>query len=395
LRLAFVVQRYGAEVNGGAETHCRWLAERLARRHQVEVFATRALGYVDWADSYPAGTAEVGGVPVHRFGVRRRRVARRFASISRTVFDGPHTRGEEEEWVRANGPESPALLRGVASARDRFDLFFFYCYRYYHSYFGLASVGDRAVLVPTAEEDPAIGLSIFHDLLRAPRGLVYLTPEEQGLVEEASGNSGIPSVVVGSGLSLPDADGATSFREAHGLRRPYVLYVGRIDKNKGCTSLFAYFQRFVEETGADVDLVLAGTAALSIPDHPRIRHAGFITEQEKVAALRGAEMLVMPSPYESLSMVLLEAWKLGRPVLANGRCRVLAGQCLRSGGGLFYDGYAEFREAARALLERPDLRDALGRQGREYVEREYSWERVDEKMEGFLERLRLRQPPRE
>jgi glycosyltransferase involved in cell wall biosynthesis len=388
LKLAFVVQRYGAEVNGGAETHCRWLVERLAKRHQVEVFATRALGYVDWADSYPAGTAEVGGVPVHRFGVRRRRVARRFASISRTVFDGPHTREEEEDWVRANGPESPALLKAVASAEARFDLFFFYCYRYYHSYFGLPLVRDKAVLVPTAEEDPAIGLSIFHGLLRAPRGIVYLTPEEKDLVEEASGNSHVPNVVVGSGLSLPEAGGPLDFRERHGLRRPYLLYVGRVDKNKGCVSLFAYFQRFVEETGADVDLVLAGTAALRIPEHPRILHVGFVTEEEKVAALRGAEMLVMPSPYESLSMVLLEAWKLGRPVLANGRCRVLAGQCLRSGGGLFYDGYAEFREAASVMLARSDLREALGRQGREYVEREYSWERVDARMEEFLGDMR-------
>lgn len=387
MRLAFVVQRYGAEVNGGAETHCRWLAERLATRHHVEVFATRALGYVDWADSYPPGTVAVGGVPVHRFGVRRRRVARRFASISRTVFDGPHTREEEEEWVRANGPDSPALVGAVAAAAPRFDLFLFYCYRYYHSYFGLPRVRDKAVLVPTAEEDPAIGLSVFHELLKAPRGLVYLTPEEKALVEEASGNARVPNVVVGSGLSLPETRGDVDFRRRHGLRRPYLLYVGRIDKNKGCTSLFTYFKRFVEETGADVDLVLAGSAALRIPDHPRILHVGFVTEEEKVAALQAAELLVMPSPYESLSMVLLEAWKLGRPVLANGRCRVLAGQCLRSGGGLFYDGYAEFREAARVLLARRDLREALGRQGREYVEREYSWEQVDARVEAFLARL--------
>jgi glycosyltransferase involved in cell wall biosynthesis len=387
LRLAFVVQRYGTEVSGGAETHCRWLVERLARRHEVEVFATRALGYLDWADSYAAGTSSVAGVPVHRFGVRRRRSAARFPSISRTVFDGRHSREEEEAWVLANGPDSPALLQAVAGARDRFDLFFFYCYRYYHSYFGLPLVRDRAVLVPTAEEDPAIGLSVFHTLLRMPRGILYLTPEERALVEEASGNGDVPSAVVGSGVSLPEAREGVDFRAKHGLRRPFFLYVGRVDENKGCVSLFAYFQRFLQETSADVDLVLAGTAALPIPDHPRILHVGFISEEEKVAALQAADILVMPSPYESLSMVLLEAWKLGRPVLANGRCRVLAGQCLRSGGGLFYDGYAEFREAARVLLERADLRQALGRQGQEYVHREYSWERVDSVMNEFLDRV--------
>jgi glycosyltransferase involved in cell wall biosynthesis len=387
VKLAFVVQRYGTEVNGGAELHCRWLAERMARRHHVEVFATRAVNYIDWADAYPAGTADVGGIPVHRFGVKRRRKAREFASISNLVFDGPHTLEEEREWVRANGPESPALVQAVAAARERFDLIFFYCYRYYHTFHGLPLVRERAVLVPTAEEDPALGLGIFHPLFRMPRGIIYLTPEEQVLIEEASGNASVPSVTLGSGLDLPAGSSPAEFRARHGLTRPFLLYVGRVDRNKGCTTLFAYFQRFLEETGIEVDLVLAGKAALAIPDHPRIRHVGFITEQEKVAAMEAAEMLVMPSPYESLSIVALEAWKLGIPVLANARCRVLAGQCRRSGGGLSYDGYAEFREATRLLLADADLRGALGRQGREYVDREYSWDRIDTTMETFLARI--------
>jgi len=384
VRLAFVVQRYGTEVGGGAELHCRWLAERLARRHEVEVFSTRARSYIDWANAYPGGTTVVNGIPVHRFDVARRRKPRVFASISNTVFEGPHTAAEEEAWVRANGPESPGVVEAVAAARDRFDLFFFYCYRYYPTFHALPRVRDKAVLVPTAEEDPAIELGVFHALLRSPRGIVYLTPEERALVETASGNGAVPSVTIGSGLDLPAGASAEAFRARHRLERPFFLYLGRIDRNKGCAALFAYFQRFLRETGADVDLVLAGTAALAIPEHPRIRHLGFVTEEEKVGALRAADVLVMPSPYESLSIVLLEAWKLGRPALANARCRVLAGQCRRSGGGLFYDGYAEFREAARVLLERPDLREALGRQGQTYVEAEYSWERVDRTMEAFL-----------
>lgn len=387
MRLAFVVQRYGTEVGGGAELHCRWLAERLARRHRVEVFATRALDYIDWANAYPAGTAVVNDVPVHRFGVRRRRRAREFASLSNIVFGGPHSLAEEEAWVRANGPYSPELVRAVEDARACFDFFLFYCYRYYHTFHGLPRVRDQAILVPTAEEDPAIGLSIFVDRFRMPRGILYLTPEEQALVEEASGNTDVPHAVIGSGLDLPEAPPPSDFRARHGLTRPVLLYVGRIDRNKGCLSLFAYFQKFVEETGLDVDLVLAGVAALPIPDHPRIRHIGFVSEAEKVSALRACAVLVMPSPYESLSIILLEAWKLGVPVLANGRCRVLMGQCLRSGGGLFYDGYAEFRETLELLLSRPDMRRILGAQGLEYVEREYSWDVVDAKVEGLLARL--------
>jgi glycosyltransferase involved in cell wall biosynthesis len=386
LRLAFVIQRYGLEVNGGAEMHCRLLAERLAKRHQVEVFATRALDYLEWKNHYPEGTEVVNGIPVHRHTVKRTRNARVFASLSNVCFHEPHTREEEEAWVRENGPFSPALVKAVARSRDRFDRFLFYCFRYYHSYHGLPAVRERSLLVPTAEEDPAVHLGIYKPFFSAPRGIVYLTPEEQALVEDASGNAAVPSVVIGSGLDLPPADPALDFRAKHGLTRPFVLYVGRIDKNKGCVTLFAYFRKFREETGQDVDLVLAGRSVVPVPDDPHLRHVGFITEQEKVAALGQCALLVMPSPYESLSVITLEAWKLGVPVLANARCKVLVGQCLRSNGGLFYHGYAEFAEGLKLLLERPALRSALGRQGQAYVEREYSWQTIDAKLESLFAR---------
>jgi len=381
-----VIQRYGLEVSGGAELHCRWLVDELAKRHEVEVFATRALDYLEWRNHYPEGTETVGGVPVHRYKVKKQRNARSFASLSNICFHENHTRGEEEAWVRENGPYSPDLVRAVGRARERFDRFFFYCYRYYQSYHGLPAVRDRSILVPTAEEDPAIGLEVFKTFFHAPRGIVYLTPEEQSLVEDTSGNREVPSVVIGSGLNLPDAPAGLDFRARYGLTRPFVLYVGRIDKNKGCVTLFAYFRKFLEETGADVDLVLAGQAVIPIPDHPRIRHVGFITEEEKVAALEACRLLVMPSPYESLSVITLEAWKLGTPVLANARCKVLMGQCLRSNGGLCYHGYAEFAEGLRLLLEDDGLARTLGRQGRAHVEREYSWDTVTGKVEDLIAR---------
>lgn len=386
MKLAFVIQRYGVEIAGGAELHCRWLAERLARRHEVEVITTRALDYLEWKNHYPGGTSVVNGIPVHRHNVRRTRSAREFASLCNVCFYEPHTRDEEEAWVRANGPYSPALVDAVAGARERFDRFFFYCYRYYPSYYGLPRVNDRAILVPTAEEDPAIGLDIWKPFFRSPRGIVYLTPEEQALVEDASGNRDVPNVVIGSGLNLAEPPVGLDLRDRHRLERPFLLYVGRVDKNKGCVTLLAYFRKFLEETGADVDLVLAGKAVIPVPDHPRIRPLGYVSEEEKVAALRQCRLLVMPSPYESLSIVTLEAWKLGVPVLANARCRVLMGQCLRSNGGLFYHGYAEFAEGLKILLDQPDVGRRLGEQGRTYVEDEYSWERVEAKVEDLLAR---------
>ena len=291
-------------------------------------------------------------------------MAREFASLCNVVFYEAHTREEEEDWVRSNGPDAPALVKAVGAARERFDFFLFYCFRYYQSYFGLPRVADRAILVPTAEEDPAVHLGIYRPFFRRPRGIVYLTPEEQALVEDASRQ---PRGAEHRHRQRPQPARAGPVlrlsRRSIDLKRPFVLYVGRIDKNKGCVTLFAYWKKFLEETGLDVDLVLAGKPVIHVPDDPRIRLLGFISEEEKVAALRECALLVMPSPYESLSVITLEAWKMGVPVLANARCRVLMGQCLRSNGGFFYHGYAEFAEALDLLLERPEVGRVLGAPG--------------------------------
>jgi glycosyltransferase involved in cell wall biosynthesis len=386
LRLCFVIQRYGLEVAGGSETHCRWIAERLAARHDVRIATTTALDYLEWRNHYPRGRAEVNGLRVDRFPVQRTRSERRFALVQDLVFHEDHTLADEREWVRENGPESPELVAALPGMAD-VDLFVFYSYRYYQSFFGLPPVKDRAVLVPTAEEDPAIELPIFRSLFRAPRGIVYLTPEEKSLVQGVSANTEVPDVIVGSGINVPPAWAEAEVRVKFALPERYLLYVGRIDRNKGVDKLFRDYRRLVEGWPDAPLLAVVGKPALPIPEHPKIRHLGYVSEEEKFALLAGCEVLLMPSRYESLSMIVLEAWAMGRPVLANAECHVLEGQCVRSGGGLFYRGPAEFGEALRYLCARPDLQATLGKAGQAYVRREYDWSVVESRTESFLQSL--------
>jgi glycosyltransferase involved in cell wall biosynthesis len=385
VRVSFVIQRYGEEVAGGAERHCRWLAERLCRTHEVSVLTTCALDYITWQNHYPPGPAKVGMVPVTRYPVRKPRRQVRFALVSDRVFNEDHRPEEEVSWVKENGPDSPALLRAIAARRD-VDLFVFYCYRYAQTFFGLPGVKDRAVLVPTAEEDPAIHLPVFAPFFRSPRGILYLTPEEQELIEEVSGNSAVRSAVIGSGVEIPSGYQKLDPRRRFDLPGEYLLYVGRIDRNKGVDQLLHYYRELRQEQDSVPLLVLAGTRVLKVDD-PHVRVLDFVTEEEKFALLEGCRVLMMPSPYESLSIVVLEAWALGRPVLANARCRVLEGQCQRSGGGLYYKNYREFAEALSRLLADPSLREALGRSGRAFVSREYDWAVVEERTLGLLGEL--------
>lgn len=387
MKVAFVVQRYGVEINGGAELHCRWVAEHMSRHWEVEVLTTRAHDYVTWTDHYPEGEETINGVRVRRFSVSRPRDPEKFGRIQDFILTREHTEKDELAWLEEEGPTSPALLQYVRTHTADFDYFIFFSYRYWHSYWGIRSVPKKAILVPTAERDPVIDLKFFKDLFRLPRAFVYNSEEERTMIQAISGNADIPGLVVGVGSEVPADAAPERFRRAHGLDEPYVLYLGRIDQNKGFPLLFEDFLRFKAETASSLALVLIGNSILPIPKHPDIRALGFRPEQDKFDALAGAEALIMPSFYESLSMVTLEAWALGRPVLANARCEVLQGQCRRSNGGLYYSNYPEFRESLKLLLASDRLRRALGENGRRYYQTHYTWPIIEGKYLEVVRRL--------
>ena len=388
MKVAIVVQRYGADINGGAELHARYIAERLARQATVEVLTTCAKDYITWRNELPPGETRVNGVLVRRFLVKRPRNPDDFGRRSQTVFDEVHSIADELRWLESEGPASPALIAHIRKTRDEMDFFIFFSCRYYHAWHGARAVADKAVLVPTAERDPAVGVSIFGPVFRGVRALLYNSFEERALIQGISQNQQVPGVVVGVGSAIPDRTQPWRFKKQFKVKRPFALYIGRIDENKGCAELFSHFERYAAAHPRGLDLLLIGSAVLPVPAHPRIRHLGFLGDEDKFDALAAADLLVMPSPFESLSMVALEAWALGKPVLATSRCDVLRGQCQRSGGGLYYDSYEEFAEALYALEASGPLNHILGQSGREYFRHHYTWPVIERKYLDLLNRLK-------
>jgi len=196
--------------------------------------------------------------------------------------------------------------------------------------------------------------------------------------------------IVGVGTEVPSEVFVDDFRKKYDITGDYLIYIGRIDENKGCDELFDFFLRFKKETDSDIKLVLVGSTLLKIPSHPDIRYLGFLSEEDKFSALAGSYALVMPSFYESLSMVTLEAWALRKPVLANARWEVLKGQCLRSNAGLFYEDQDEFTEALKLLLSSPQLRDVMGENGEIYFNLNYTWEVIENKYLAVVDQLEKR-----
>ena len=387
MKLAVVVQRYGAAINGGAELHARYIAEHLARHVEVDVLTTCAQDYITWRNELPAGSETLNGVTVRRFAVDRERDVKVFARRSDRVFTARHSHADEIAWLASEGPVSTPLLEHVRAGRRSYDYFIFFSYRYHHAYHGARAVHDRAILVPTAERDEAIGLAAFAPVFRSVRALMYNSPEERAVINAASGNGSVPGVVVGVGSEIPGRPDPDRFRRKFGVTSRFAIYVGRIDENKGCQELFGMFLGSLASLPRGLDLVLVGNPILPIPAHPRIRHLGFLSDEDKFDALAASDLLIMPSYYESLSMVTLEAWALGRPVVANGRCEVLRGQCIRSRAGLYYEDQAEFIETLRAVAGNRWLNAALGANGREYFGRHYTWPVVEGKYLAILDDL--------
>ena len=394
MKVLYVVQRYGDDVAGGAEEHCRQFATRLADRgHDIEVVTTQARSYVDWANHYPGGTTEIDGVTVHRLGVAMERDVARFGALDARITSRGYTPAWlEREWMRLQGPYVPELPSWLEREAGRFDIVSFVTYLYFTTWAGLPAVASRVptVLHPTAHDEAYLYLRLFDRMFALPSGFAFLTPEEEALVRRRF-RTRAPGVVVGVGQDLDDAlsiagpPDPSAFRAAFGLDdRPYLLYLGRFDSAKGADELLAYFVALKERQPGPLALVVVGQAVVEPPPHPDIVVTGYVEEAMKQHAVAGATALVQPSYFESFSIVLLEAWAHRTPVLVQGRCDVLAGQARRSGGGLPYEGFAEFEAAVEMLCSDESLRRRLGEAGREYAAVAYRWEAVIERYERFL-----------
>jgi glycosyltransferase involved in cell wall biosynthesis len=425
MKIAFIVQRYGTEILGGSEYHCRLIAERLAPKHQVEVLTTCARDYISWKNEYPQGTDRVRGVTVRRFANTRTRDINAFNRYSEWIFTSPHTRDDEMEWVRQQGPWCPPLLEYLERNHQSYDVLIFFTYLYAPTLLGVRIAPQKSILVPTAHDEPAIHLDVYKELFSAPAGIAYNTDVERRFLTTHFSIRAVEEETVGCGVDLPhsqqqrdrveeadDSDGPAPaeespeedrppswrphlagrgviFRRRHRLHGPIALYGGRIDPGKGCEELIEYFNSYVQD-GGDASLVLMGVKLMPLPEDPFIRFAGRLSDEERLQALEAATVVVVPSPYESLSLLALESFAVGTPILANARSDVLVDHCQKSNAGLYYADRDEFVESLKLLMGDHRLRAAMGQNGRVYVRKNYRWDVILSKYDRMFAKLRGR-----
>jgi glycosyltransferase involved in cell wall biosynthesis len=373
-------------VNGGAELLCRLIAEHLSKYCDVEVITTCAKDYISWRDEYKRGRDSVNGITVWRFSVDTPRDIQNFNKISERIFGRIHNKEDEIEWMKQQGPYSTELLNYISNNKNVYDLFVFITYLYCTTFFGLPLVKEKAILVPTAHDEPPIYLSIFESLFELPKAMIFSTDEEKHFVLSKFNNQNLPNDIIGVGIDIPKQIDPENFKRKFRIDN-FIIYAGRIDASKGCDELFKYFLRYKSESQSNIKLVLIGKPVMNVPKHPDIISLGFVSEQDKFDGIKASKLLIMPSKYESLSMVIMEAWLCKNAVLVNGKCEVLKGHVIKSNGGLWYKNYDEFRDSLLLLLSSKRLRDKMGENGKRYVEENYNWNKVEGKYLRLLERL--------
>lgn len=372
-KIAFINQRYGLEVNGGSEYYTREIVEHLAGNYDITVLTTCAINHVTWKNEYKAGDDYVNGILVKRFHIKKKRgriPLRVLEEIRRKIGKIPYFL--ENYWLKEQGPYCPEMIEYIENHQNDYDVFVFVTYLYYPTAAGVCKVRDRAIVVPTAHDEPSIYMRLYKPVFECPRGIVYLTEEEKEFVENNFRVKEKHNIVAGVGVDLPETVNSDEFRLKYNIKGKYLIYVGRVEELKGCRMMFEYFKT-LQHQYSDLELVIMGQSNLAIPEDERIHYLGFVSEQDKYNGIFGALALWLPSKYESLSIVVLEAMSLGTPVIVNGLCNVLKGHCVKSKGGIYYTDYEEF---IRGLDEVIEHADELGKNGKAYIDNFYHWNKV-------------------
>jgi glycosyltransferase involved in cell wall biosynthesis len=387
MKIAFVVQRYGKEVMGGSELHCRQIAERLVEAgFDCTVYTTTAKDYISWKNEYSPGEFLLNGVLIKRYPVDRERDILSFNEYSDWIFFNDHTKEDEWEWMEKQGPSSSALLNALESEEKDHDLFIFFTYLYHNTYWGLKRVPGKKALVPTAHDEPALHLGIMREVFESPDAFMFNTESEKNMLGRLFSFEGKYQETVGVGVEIPEKPDLQKFLAKHGIKVPYILYAGRIEPGKGCSELIEYFFRF-HRRNPKLTLVLIGKLLMELPAHPGIRCLGFVSPKDKNAAMQGALATIHPSYLESLCMAALESMAIQTPIIVQEKTDPLRQHCIDGRAGLTYTNYPEFAACLELFLNDEKLRKIMGMNGLRYVRNNYSWTRVLDKYKKMFDHL--------
>lgn len=398
-RIAVVVQRFGKEINGGAELHAKLLCDQLKKHYQIDVLTTRSLDYQIWDNNLQGGDSVEDNITIKRFdslnkdthkankNFRKLAGKRRHHNFLKKIklFKaykklGLHyvSNSDKKNWIIYQGPNCPDLVDYIKENENKYKVFIFFTYLYYPTYFGIQSV-KNSILIPTAHDEPSFYFSGYENVFNNASFIMYNSYSEKRLVEKTYPDTkNIKNDIAGVGFD------PISNYEKHDVELPnskFLLYIGRIDVSKGCDVLLDFFEKYTEELSNDVKLVMIGKNFMDLKkEYNNVIFTGFVSDEEKDMYLKNCEALIIPSFYESLSLVTLEAMQYGKPVIANEDCEVLKDHIEISDAGFLYNDYNSFKNKLCIIESLSKLeKQELSIKGKHYVEENYKWDVIKDK----------------
>jgi glycosyltransferase involved in cell wall biosynthesis len=366
------------------------LCEHLVAMKQwdVEVFTTCATSAATWSDELAPGESELAGVTVHRHRSVSGRDPR-YLELNAVIRDDPAGVPDDvaRRFVALVGPVCPAVLDEAASSDC--ELIALTPYLFWPAVVGAPRLGRRVIFHGAAHDEPELHLPIMREVFQSVGGFAFNSYAERALVERTFPIAQLPASVIGNSVAEGDGDPAMA-RSELGLAadEPFVLCVGRVERDKGAHALAELWRHYRRGRPQAPRLVLLGPVHEELIGDDDVLVAGRRSEEVKWGALRGCEFLIAPSPWESFSLVVLEAWLAGSPVIVNGRCEATVEHCRRSGGGLWFSDVVEFDVMVDRLLSDDALRDHLAWRGDAYARRQFSWPAVVDRYAALADHIR-------
>lgn len=420
-KIAVVSPIFSDKVSGGSEKLIFQFVELLAADFEITVLTTRSLDYITWKNSIPLSENNIfqessnpskpirfeeknsslgGKYKVLQFTVEKQRNIDRFNRLSKRILEEPSLQNKENvnHWLEEQGPYVPELVQFIESRKSEFDVFFFVSYLYYPLVFGTPLVAEKSIVIPTFHDEAPAYLPVYKEVLTDQSSYSFNTPEELEVFQNILGYKPSTYSITGMNLNLDHYSDKSAKGSDHADKidssvvdeTPFLLYVGRVDQGKGFLEMAEWFAEWKKNTKLPHKLRIVGKIASKIPnkilENQNIEFLGFVEEAIKIELLQNCVCLINSSPLESFSIVLMEAWLKGKPVLVNGKSDVLKGHCLRSNGGLFYSDRKSFFATLDYILDHPQESIAMGQNGKRYVERNFNPTTVREKLLRLIEK---------
>lgn len=394
-KIAIVIQRFGHGINGGAEVHAKQIADLLKADFDITVLTSCAEEYTTWEPVYTAGPLTEDNIKIVRITNEVRDEAKQKILAKRIKYSPKvlirrklypfitkkHIAPEQKslnqtchEWLQAQGPHMPELDSYIQEHQDNYDAFIFFTALYYPTAACLNYVKDKAILIPLLHHESCSFFPWFNSCYEDSRFIFFNTKSEKSLAEKIYSYEKSKGSIVAVGVNQPKIT-----EQLPKAQPPYIVYIGRVSKGKGCKALFDWFIKWKTQTSSTLQLVVIGKESMEVPVHPDIIKKGFTTEETKNAYLNGAQALVIPSKYESLSLVTLESFSLSVPVIGNGQCETVKDHIIDSKGGYIYTNYSSFVDILNEISSPTYDKTKKGIKGFKYIDSQYQWDHVYQK----------------